>query len=101
MMRGSDRTQSLRYARSKRRLRWASQQSRSVAQPDGCPARDLARLNVNPRQPWAHARWSPRQRQVDTAARLVARHLTLGHPPAALIATLAHALLREDAGFHA
>jgi hypothetical protein len=29
-----------------------------------------------------------RQRQVDTAARLVARHLTLGHPPAALIATL-------------
>jgi nitrite reductase/ring-hydroxylating ferredoxin subunit len=42
-----------------------------------------------------------RQRQVDTAARLVARHLTLGHPPAALIATLAHALLREDAGFHA
>src|SRR5207248_3540672 len=42
-----------------------------------------------------------RQRQVDTAARLVARHLTLGHPPAALIATLAHALLREDAGCHA
>ena len=42
-----------------------------------------------------------RQRQVDTAARLVARHLTLGHPPEALIATLAHALLREDAGFHA
>jgi nitrite reductase/ring-hydroxylating ferredoxin subunit len=42
-----------------------------------------------------------RQRQVDTAARLVARHLMLGHPPAALIATLAHALLREDAGFHA
>src|ERR671913_417087 len=35
-----------------------------------------------------------RQRQVDTAARLVARHLTLGHPPEALIATLA-------AGFHA
>jgi nitrite reductase/ring-hydroxylating ferredoxin subunit len=42
-----------------------------------------------------------RQRQVDLAARLVARHLTLGHPPQALIATLAHALLREDAGFHA
>ena len=42
-----------------------------------------------------------RQRQVDTAARLVARHLTLGHRPEALIATLAHALLREDAGFHA
>lgn len=42
-----------------------------------------------------------RQRQVDAAARLVARHLTLGHPPEAVIATLAHALLREDAGFHA
>ena len=42
-----------------------------------------------------------RQRQVDSAGRLVARHLTLGHPPDALIATLAQALLREDAGFHA
>jgi nitrite reductase/ring-hydroxylating ferredoxin subunit len=42
-----------------------------------------------------------RQRQVDLAARLVARHLKLGHSPQALIATLAHAVLREDAGFHA
>ena len=42
-----------------------------------------------------------RQQQVDLAARLVARHLTLGHPPQALIATLARAVLREDAGFHA
>ena len=42
-----------------------------------------------------------RQRQVDRAARLVARHLTLGHLPRTLIATLARALLREDAGFHA
>ncbi|SIO37966.1 Ferredoxin subunit of nitrite reductase or a ring-hydroxylating dioxygenase [Bradyrhizobium erythrophlei] len=42
-----------------------------------------------------------RQRQVDLAARLVARHLTLGHSPQALIATLAHAVLREDAGLHA
>jgi hypothetical protein len=42
-----------------------------------------------------------RQRQVDAAARLVARHLMLGHPPEPLIATLAHVLLREDAGFHA
>jgi hypothetical protein len=32
---------------------------------------------------------------------LVARHLTLGHSPQALIATLADAVLREDAGFHA
>jgi hypothetical protein len=44
---------------------------------------------------------SDRQRQVDLAARLVARHLTLGHSPEALIATLAHAVLREDAGFQA
>ena len=42
-----------------------------------------------------------RQRQVDLAARLVARHLELGHSPQALIATLSHAVLREDAGFHA
>ncbi len=42
-----------------------------------------------------------RQQQVDAAARLVARHFALRHPPEALIATLAHALLREDAGFHA
>jgi nitrite reductase/ring-hydroxylating ferredoxin subunit len=42
-----------------------------------------------------------RQRQVGPAARLVARHLNVGHPPQALIATLAHAVLREDAGFHA
>jgi nitrite reductase/ring-hydroxylating ferredoxin subunit len=42
-----------------------------------------------------------RQRQVDLAARLVARHLSLGHPPQALVATLGRALLREDAGFHA
>jgi nitrite reductase/ring-hydroxylating ferredoxin subunit len=42
-----------------------------------------------------------RQRQVDAAGRLVARHLLLGYPPERLIATLAHALLREDASFHA
>ena len=42
-----------------------------------------------------------RQRQVDGAARLVARYLMLGHSPEALIATLGRALLREDAGFHA
>ncbi len=42
-----------------------------------------------------------RQRQVDQAARLVARHLKLGHPAKQLIAALALAVLREDAGFHA
>jgi hypothetical protein len=36
-----------------------------------------------------------RQRQVDVAARLSARHLTLGHSPQSLIATLARALLRD------
>ena len=42
-----------------------------------------------------------RQHQIDAAANLVVRHLTLGHPPDLIISTLAHALLREDAGFHA
>ena len=42
-----------------------------------------------------------RRRQVDLAPRLVARHLTLGRSPQALIATLARARLREDAGVHA
>jgi len=42
-----------------------------------------------------------RQRQVDAAGRLVARHLTLGYSADAIVATLARALLREDAGFHA
>src|SRR5262249_12225652 len=41
------------------------------------------------------------RRQVDLAARLVARHLTLDHSPQALIATLARARLREDAGVRA
>jgi hypothetical protein len=41
-----------------------------------------------------------RQQQLNPSARLVARYLALGHPAAPLIATLAHALLREDAGFH-
>jgi hypothetical protein len=42
-----------------------------------------------------------RQQQIDPAARLIARHLMLGHSPESLIATLAQALWREDAGFHA
>jgi hypothetical protein len=41
-----------------------------------------------------------RQRQVDLPHAWW-RALTLGHSPQALIATLAHAVLREDAGFHA
>src|SRR6516165_3526869 len=42
-----------------------------------------------------------RQHQVEIAGRLVARHLALEHPPELIISALAHALLREDAGFHA
>jgi nitrite reductase/ring-hydroxylating ferredoxin subunit len=42
-----------------------------------------------------------RQHQIDAAANLVVRHLTLGHSPDLIISALAHALLREDAGFHA
>ena len=41
-----------------------------------------------------------RQRQIDTAGRLVARHLSLGYPSNDVIAALATALLREDASFH-
>jgi hypothetical protein len=42
-----------------------------------------------------------RQGAVTDGARLVARYLLLGHPADPLIATLARAVLREDAGFHA
>ena len=42
-----------------------------------------------------------RQHQIDAAAHLVMRHLTLGHPPESIMSALARALLREDAGFHA
>lgn len=42
-----------------------------------------------------------RHHQIDAAANLVARHLLLGYPPELIISALAHALLREDAGFHA
>jgi nitrite reductase/ring-hydroxylating ferredoxin subunit len=41
-----------------------------------------------------------RQQQVAQAARLAARHLASGGPPADLVALLGSALLREDAGFH-
>jgi hypothetical protein len=41
-----------------------------------------------------------RRSSVDEAVRLVARYLVVGHAPEALIATLAQAVLREDAEFH-
>src|SRR5262249_26821708 len=37
-----------------------------------------------------------RRYQIDAAANLVARHLTLGHPPDLIISALAHALLCEE-----
>jgi nitrite reductase/ring-hydroxylating ferredoxin subunit len=40
------------------------------------------------------------QGAVKTAGQLVARYLVLAHPVEPLIATLARAVLREDAGFH-
>jgi nitrite reductase/ring-hydroxylating ferredoxin subunit len=42
-----------------------------------------------------------RQGSVREAGRIVARYLLLGHPADALIVTLARAVLREDADFHA
>jgi hypothetical protein len=42
-----------------------------------------------------------RQHQIETVARLVARHAALGHSPELIIGVLARALLREDADFHA
>src|SRR5262249_20037620 len=41
-----------------------------------------------------------RQGSVREAGRLVARYMMLGHPACGLIATLARAVLREDADFH-
>jgi hypothetical protein len=73
--------------------------------PARLPGEDGDRLDDLPRAP-AEIRRAlleafDRQQQVGAAARLVARYLLLGHPPDDLLATLAHALLREDAGFHA
>ncbi len=41
-----------------------------------------------------------RQQQVNPAGAVVYRYLSLGHPVARLLATLGHALLREDTLFH-
>lgn len=40
------------------------------------------------------------QQKVSRAGRIVARYLSLGHPIDPLIATLTHAVVREDADFH-
>jgi hypothetical protein len=73
--------------------------------PARLPGEDGNRLDDLPRDP-AEIRNAlleafDRQQQVGAAARLVARYLLLDHPPEDLLGTLAHALLREDAGFHA
>ena len=73
--------------------------------PARLPGEDGDRLDDLPRDP-AELRGAlleafDRRQQVGAAARLVARYLLLGHPPEDLLATLARALLREDAGFHA
>jgi nitrite reductase/ring-hydroxylating ferredoxin subunit len=41
------------------------------------------------------------QQQVEEVAQLVSRYLSSGAKPGAILATLGHAMLREDAGFHA
>ncbi len=41
-----------------------------------------------------------KQQQVNPAGAVVYRYLSLGHPPARLLAALGHALLREDTLFH-
>jgi hypothetical protein len=41
------------------------------------------------------------QQQVEEAAQLVTTYLASGADPGRLLATLGHAMLREDAGFHA
>jgi nitrite reductase/ring-hydroxylating ferredoxin subunit len=73
--------------------------------PARLPGEGNDRLNALPSKP-EEIRASlldafDRQHQVEAAARLVTRHLTLGHPPELIISALARALLREDAGFHA
>jgi nitrite reductase/ring-hydroxylating ferredoxin subunit len=41
------------------------------------------------------------QQQVEEVAQLVSRYLSSGAEPSGILATLGHAMLREDAGFHA
>ena len=59
----------------------------SVADPDALQMTLLQRLDV--------------QQQVEESAELVSRYIESGSDPDALLATLGHAVLREDADFHA
>ena len=64
----------------------------------GFPARSRQRRGRHPDLPLASCALRIAER---LHIRSMGRRLTLGHSPDALIATLAQALLREDAGFHA
>ena len=72
--------------------------------PARLPGEDGDRLDDLPAEPAALARGFldalDRHGSVELAARHVARHLALGHDAGALVALLAQAVLREDAGFH-
>ena len=64
-------------------------------------ARALAKLPTDPAALQEQLlEYCERQGGVDEAGAITYRYLTLGHDPAALIATLGHAVLCEDPGFH-
>ena len=64
-------------------------------------ARALAKLPTDPAALQEQLlEYCERQGGVDEAGAITYRYLTLGHDPSALIATLGHAVLCEDPGFH-
>ena len=64
-------------------------------------ARALAKLPSDPAALQEQLlEYCERQGGVDEAGAITYRYLTLGHDPAALVATLGHAVLCEDPGFH-
>ena len=64
-------------------------------------ARALAKMPTDPAALQEQLlEYCERQGGVDEAGAISYRYLTLGHDPAALIATLGHAVLCEDPGFH-
>ena len=64
-------------------------------------ARALAKMPTDPAALQEQLlEYCERQGGVDEAGAITYRYLTLGHDPSALIATLGHAVLCEDPGFH-
>ena len=64
-------------------------------------ARALAKLPTDPAALQEQLlEYCERQGGVDEAGAITYRYLTLGHDPASLVATLGHAVLCEDPGFH-